>query len=153
MDNQIKLNQQLIVRNQIDELERALIENSKELDLVVGDSERFPLKHTFVEGLYIREISMAKDTFAIGKLQKHEHLWVLLSGKMTVTTESGSAEYIAPCYVKASAGEKKAVYAHEDSVFANIYPNPDNCTDLDKIENTWIAKDHAEYFEYKQLKE
>jgi hypothetical protein len=145
--------QELERRGQIEALESSLMDRSEELGLVIGDSEMFPLKHTFVNGLYIREMSMPKNHFAIGKLQKHEHLWMLLQGKLTVTTQSGSEEYVAPCYVKASPGEKKAVYAHEDSVFANIYPNPNNCTDLDEIENTWIAKDYAEYFEYKQLKE
>jgi hypothetical protein len=54
--------------------------------------------------------------------------------------------------VKAKPGEKKAVYAHEDSVFVNIYPNPDNKQDLEKIENTWIAKNYLEYEEFKKLK-
>lgn len=144
---------ELKVRAQIESLEAALMNHSEELGLVIGDSEMFPLKHSFVDGLYIREMSMPKDYFAIGKLQKHEHLWMLLKGKLTVTTQSGSAEYIAPCYVKAKPGEKKAVYAHEDSIFVNIYPNPDNNQDLEKIENTWIAKNYLEYEEFKKLKE
>jgi hypothetical protein len=144
---------ELKIRAQIEELDPALMSRSEELGLVVGDSEMFPLKHTFVDGLYIREMQMPKDHFAIGKLQKHEHLWMLLKGKLTVTTQSGSEEYVAPCYVKAKPGEKKAVYAHEDSVFVNIYPNPDNSQDLKKIENAWIAKNYLEYEEFKKLKE
>jgi len=145
--------QELETRDKIDAFEAALMNNQNELGLVVGDSDMFPLKHSFVDGLYIREMQMKKDHFAIGKLQKNEHLWMLLQGKLTVTTQSGSEEYIGPCYVKAKAGEKKAVYAHEDSVFVNIYPNPNNEQDLDKIENTWIAKNYLEYEKYKQLKE
>jgi len=145
--------QELETRSKIDALEAALMDNHNELGLVVGDSDMFPLKHSFVDGLYIREMQMKKDHFAIGKLQKNEHLWMLLQGKLTVTTQSGSEEYIGPCYVKAKAGEKKAVYAHEDSIFVNIYPNPNNEQDLDKIENTWIAKNYLEYEQYKQLKE
>jgi len=145
--------QELERRLQIEALESSLMDRSEELGLVIGDSEMFPLKHTFVDGLYIREMSMPKNHFAIGKLQKHEHLWMLLQGKLTVTTQSGSEEYVAPCYVKAKPGEKKAVYAHEDSIFVNIYPNPDNKQDLEKIENTWIAKNYLEYDEFKKLKE
>jgi hypothetical protein len=143
---------ELTIRDKIDALETALIEHSEELGLVVGDSEMFPLKHTFVDGLYIRELTMAKDTFAIGKLQKYEHLWILLKGRLTVTTISGTEDYEAPCYVKAKAGEKKAVVAHEDSVFINVYPNPNNEMDLESIENTWIAKNYLEYEKFKQLK-
>lgn len=143
----------LSIRASIDSLEAGLMSHSEELGLVVGDSDMFPLKHTFVDGLYIREMSMKKDHFAIGKLQKHEHLWVLLKGRLSVTTESGTGEYEAPCYVAAKPGEKKAVYALEDSIFVNIYPNPDNTKDLENIENKWIAKNYLEYESFKQLKE
>lgn len=144
--------QEIEMQHKIDALEAVLMDNKDELELVVGDSEMFPLKHSFVDGLYIREMEMKKDHFAIGKLQKHEHLWVLLKGHLTVTTQSGSEEYIAPCYVKAKPGEKKAVYAHEDSIFVNIYPNVDNTEDLEEIENKWIAKNYLEYEKFKQLK-
>lgn len=141
------------IRQTIDAVESFLMDNAAHPEVAIGDSDIFPLKHTFVDGLYIREMKMEKGSFAIGKLQKNEHLWMLLQGKLTVTTESSSEEYIGPCYVKAKPGEKKAVYAHEDSIFVNIYPNPDNTQDLEKIENTWIAKNYLEYEEFKKLKE
>ena len=144
---------ELSIRDKIEQLEAALMNHSEELNLVVGDSEMFPLKHTFVDGLYIREMEMKKDHFAIGKLQKREHLWMLLKGHLTVTTLNGTEDYIGPCYIKSAGGIKRAVYAHEDSIFVNIYPNPDNEEDLDKIENTWIAKNYLEYEEFKQLKQ
>jgi len=144
---------QIKVRDAIEAIESFLMDNSDNPEVAIGDSDIFPLKHTFVDGLYIREMKMEKGSFAIGKLQKNEHLWMLLQGKLTVTTQSSSEEYIGPCYVKANPGEKKAVYAHEDSIFVNIYPNPDNTEDLEKIENTWIAKNYLEYEEFKQLKE
>jgi hypothetical protein len=144
---------QVKVRQAIDAVESFLMNNASHSEVAIGDSDIFPLKHSFVDGLYIREMKMEKGSFAIGKLQKNEHLWMLLQGKLTVTTESSSEEYIGPCYVKAKPGEKKAVYAHEDSIFVNIYPNPDNTQDLEKIENTWIAKNYLEYEEFKKLKE
>ena len=69
---------QIELKDKIDALEQTLMNNKDELGLVIGDSDVFPLKHTFVNGLYIREIKMKAGTFAIGKLQKHEHLWMLL---------------------------------------------------------------------------
>ena len=47
---------ELSIRDKIEQLEAALMDNSEELNLVVGDSEMFPLKHTFVDGLYIHEM-------------------------------------------------------------------------------------------------
>lgn len=145
--------QEIEMQHKIDAFEAALMDNKEELELAIGDSEMFPLKHSFIDGLYVREMEMKKGYFAIGKLQKHEHLWMLLKGRLTVTTRSGSEEYVGPCYVKAKPGEKKAVYAHEDSIFVNIYPNIDNTTDLEAIENKWIAKNYLEYEKFKQLKQ
>ena len=57
--------QEIEMQHKIDALEAVLMDNKDELELVVGDSEMFPLKHTFVDGLYIREMEMKKDHFAI----------------------------------------------------------------------------------------
>ena len=55
--------QEIEMRHKIDALEAALMDNKDELELVVGDSEMFPLKHSFVDGLYIREMEIKKDHF------------------------------------------------------------------------------------------
>jgi hypothetical protein len=121
-------------------------------ELVIGDSEKFPLKHMFAHGVYVREMKMEKDTFVLGKIHQHDHIWFLLIGKLLVETEKGVEQYIAPCYVKASGGTQRLIRALEDSIFVNIYGNPNNNENLSDLENEIIAKNYLEYENNKQLK-
>ena len=71
-----------------------------------------------------------------------------MSGFLSVASETSSEDYEAPCYVEAPAGSKRVIYAHEDSVWVNIYPNPTNTEDLDKLEEQIIVKNYKEFEEY-----
>jgi hypothetical protein len=102
-------------RDTIIELQNHLMQFVDGENVVKGDSEVFPLKHTFTDGIYIRQMSMKKDSFVIGKIHKHNHVWFLLTGHIVVVDENDSVEHVAPCYVEAPAGSKRVIYANEDS--------------------------------------
>ena len=140
-----KQEQKLQKRSGIIELQNSLMEFVDGENIVKGDSEVFPLKHTFTDGIYIRQMSMKKDSAVIGKIHKNPHVWFLLSGVLSVATETSSEDYEAPCYVEAPAGSKRVIFAHEDSVWVNIYPNPTNTRDLDEIERTIIIENYDEF--------
>tara|TARA_R100001510_G_C7471564_1_gene87599 strand:- start:79 stop:528 length:450 start_codon:yes stop_codon:yes gene_type:complete len=132
-------------RDTIIELQNHLMQFVDGENVVKGDSEVFPLKHTFTDGIYIRQMSMEKDSFVIGKIHKHNHVWFLLTGHIVVVDENDSVEHIAPCYVEAPAGSKRVIYAHEDSVWVNVHANPTNTQDLEELESLIIAKDYNEF--------
>jgi hypothetical protein len=50
-------------------------------------------------------------------------------------------------------GAKRVLHAIEDSVFVNVYPNPDNITDIETLENLLTWKTYEEFKEYKLLNE
>jgi quercetin dioxygenase-like cupin family protein len=135
----------LAKKEEISKLEELLINNSKDLRIVVGDSEVFPLKHTFVDGVYIREMGMKADTFVISKIHNLKHAWFLMKGRLTVLTDEETKEYIAPCYVVAKPGAKRVIYAHEDSTFVTVHPNPNNEENLELIEPNLVSKSFDEY--------
>ena len=141
----IKKEQQLQKRNGIIELQNALMEFVDGENIVKGDSEVFPLKHTFTDGIYIRQMSMRKGSAVIGKIHRHNHVWFLLTGHISVADEHDTVEHIAPCYVEAPAGSKRVIYAHEDSIWVNIHANPTNTQDLEELEELIIAKDYEEF--------
>ena len=132
-------------RDTIIELQNHLMQFVDGENVVKGDSEVFPLKHTFTDGIYIRQMSMEKDSFVIGKIHKHNHVWFLLTGHIVVVDENDSVEHIAPCYVEAPAGSKRVIYAHEDSIWVNVHANPTNTRDLEELESLIIAKDYNEF--------
>tara|TARA_R110002167_G_scaffold51185_1_gene148307 strand:+ start:32 stop:487 length:456 start_codon:yes stop_codon:yes gene_type:complete len=139
-----KKSQQLQKRSDIVELQDSLMKLVDGDNVVKGDSDTFPLKHTFTDGIYIRQMSMRKDSFVIGKIHKHNHVWFLLSGEISVADENNTVDHIAPCYVEAPSGSKRMIYAHEDSVWVNIHANPTNTQDLEELEELIIAKDYEE---------
>jgi len=126
-----------------------LVDNADEISVVTHqDSLLFPLKHTFADGIYVRQMSMNADTVVVGAIHKHLHVWFLLTGNISVVTEDGLEDYVAPCYVVATPGTKRVIYANEDSIFVNIHKNPTNSQDIEFLEKEIVAKDFKEYEEY-----
>ena len=141
-----------LTRERISKLEEELLSNDHP-SIVKGNTDFFPLKHSFSEGVYIREMLMKKGGVVIGKLHKYSHTWFLMQGELTVATDEGTNEYIAPCYVNAPAGAKRVIYAVEDSVFINVHPNPKNITNIEELENMLTCKSYGAFDKYKQLKQ
>ncbi len=147
----------LIERSKILEFEKLLIENTDGKNIIsdkgnVVRCEEFPLKHSFADQIYIRQMNMKKDTLVVGAIHNHLHVWFLLTGSLTIVTETSSEDFIAPCYVISKPGAKRVIYAHEDSIFVNIHKNPDNIKDIDQLEATIVSKNYKEYEEYTNQK-
>tara|TARA_R100001082_G_scaffold102563_1_gene72764 strand:+ start:3125 stop:3598 length:474 start_codon:yes stop_codon:yes gene_type:complete len=144
-DNEISLSK----RDKILQLQNILVDNADEVNIVTHqDSHLFPLKHTFADEIYVRQMSMGAGTLVVGAIHKHLHVWFLLTGNIYVVTEDADEEYIAPCYVVASPGTKRVIYAKEDSIFVNVHKNPTNTQDIEQLEKNIVAKNFKEYEEY-----
>ena len=111
-------------------------------------SKNFPLKHTFADGIYVRQMDMKADSLVVGAIHNHLHIWFLLTGHLAVSTEDVIEEFIAPCYVVASPGSKRVIYAMEDSIFVNIHKNPENIKDIEKLEKEIVSLTFEEYEKY-----
>ncbi len=135
-------------RNKVMSLENKML-SSDNKNIVKGNSDTFPLTHSFSEGVYIREMSMLKGGIVIGKIHNKSHTWFLMKGKIKVATEDSVVTYSAPTYVNAKAGAKRVIAAIEDSVFVNVHPNPDNIKNTDELENVLTCKTYDEYINYK----
>ena len=108
-----------------------------------GDS--CPLKHTFVDGAYVREITMPKGLLATSKIHKVCHPYFILKGEVSVITEEGVVRLKAPYSGITPAGTKRILYVHEDTVWTTIHVTKE--TDLKKIEEEIIAKTFDEVLE------
>ena len=139
--------QQKKFRDQIEDLENSLLQ-SDDNRVAKGNSDMFPLKHYFVEGLYIREMFIKKNSFIIGKIHKQDHVWFLLKGKLLITTENDEKEIEAPFFSTSLAGTKKVGHALEDSIFINIHPNTSNEKDIDIIEKNIVVKNYKDYSKF-----
>lgn len=117
-------------------------------DPIVTDSKQIPIRHFFMDGVYVREMTMYKGTAVIGAIHKHLHMCFLLKGHLSVASKSGVNEYIAPCFIIAEPGEKRVLYSHEDSIWYNTHKNVDNTEDVKKLEKQIVATSYEEYNEY-----
>jgi len=141
-------------REKILALEKSLINISDGVNVegdgnkIVRDGNIAPIKHTFADGVYIRQMDMKKDTVVVGAIHKHLHVWFLLIGDVTIATEDTTEDYIAPCYIVSTPGVKRVIYSNEDSIFVNIHKNPTNTKDLDKLEKEIVALNYEEYQKY-----
>ena len=116
----------------------------KELPGAVGE-DFFPLKHSFSEGLYVREILFPKGMFIVGKLHKGSYFSSMISGDISVLTETGMKRLKGAHPSIAPPKVKRFGYTHEDTVWVTVHPNPDNITDIDKLED--MIHDKEEYYE------
>ena len=136
-------------RETVTSLERQMLDSDNPL-VIKGNSDSFPLTHSFSDGVYIREMSMLEGGIVIGKIHNRSHTWFLMKGKLKIANEDGVVTYSAPTYVNANSGAKRVIIALEDSVFVNVHPNPDNITNIDELERILTCET---YTQYKQLKE
>jgi hypothetical protein len=84
-------------------------------------------------------------TFLIGKVHKQDHVWMLMSGSLIITTEDGIKEIKGPVYGTADKGTKRIAYVKEDCVFVNVMINVDNTKDIDLIESRAAVDTFEEY--------
>lgn len=110
-----------------------------------GDSDVCPLKHTFSDGIYVREISIPKGMYIVGKLHKHSHPNFLLSGTVDVVTEFGKERLTGPLSMISKAGTKRALFAVTPLVWVTVHENPTNTQDLAELEKLIIADSYEEY--------
>ena len=105
-------------------------------------------KHSFAEGIYIREMRMKKGQLGFSAIHKHSYGFFLLSGILASSKEDGVEEFIGPCYIISPQGAKRIVYAIEDCVITTVHANPTNTEDLDKLASINIVFTWEEYNEY-----
>lgn len=117
------------------------------LQNVLSDLEQLNLEpvHHFSKGLYARELFLPAGSIVVGKIHKHEHLNVIMKGKVTVTTPYGTEDLEAPLIFESKPDTKRAVYAHEDTIWITFHPTEE--TDLSIIEDQIILKDYSDRLE------
>jgi len=102
-----------------------------------------PLKHSFADGCYIREVFNPKGELLVTKIHKVTHPFFLMKGDMSILMEDGIKRIRAPHYGITPAGTKRIIYCHQDCVFVTVHVT--ELTDIAKIEEEVIAKDFDEF--------
>ena len=104
------------------------------------DSDKLnPVKHSFADGCYIREIFNPAGELLVTAIHKKEHAFFLMQGEMSILTEDGIKHLKAPHHGITKPGTKRIIYTHSDCIFITVHATEE--TDVAKIEEQVIAKD------------
>ena len=106
----------------------------------------FPLRHFFAPGVYARELTIPAGTALTGQIHKYVTLNILSQGEMSVLTHEGVKRVSAPFTIVSPPGTKRAAIAHTKCVWTTIHGTDE--TDLEKIEEHFIAQTEQEYLEF-----
>ena len=98
-----------------------------------------PVKESFADGCYIREVFNPAKELIITKIHKKQHPFFLLSGEMSILTEDGIKHLKAPYHGITEPGTKRVIYTHTDCVFVTVHATDKKNTK--EIEEEVIAKD------------
>lgn len=112
------------------------------------DQLKLHVEHKFAPGVYTRTLYIPKGTVLTGRIHKHEHFNVVLTGTIEVLTEDGYRKVTAPAMFKSPAGVKRAGFAHEDTIWTTIHANPTDERNIEKLEEMLTVTSYEELKEY-----
>ena len=149
LDNTIALS----YKEKVKEIEDYLVSVADGVNVVGNNKELiypdfWEYKHSFANGIYVREMRMKKGQLGFSAIHKHSYAFFLLSGVLASSKEDGVEEFVAPCYIMSPQGAKRIVYAIEDCVIVTIHANPTNTEDLDEIAKTNVVFTWDEYNDF-----
>lgn len=121
---------------------RAQIRNLKNQMLATGKNEAEQPEHTLIDGVYTRTLRIPKGQVLIGKIHKKECVNIVAKGDISILTEHGSGRVKAGHVAVSGPGIQKIGYAHEDTIFINVFRTDE--TDISKIEQEIASEDDSE---------
>lgn len=112
------------IRKSIRKFTRFLMELPDQID--------FPVEHTLIDGVYTRTLFIPKGSFLVGKIHLKECVNIVAKGDISILTETGMGRFQAGYIAVSKPGIQKLGYAHEDTVFVNVFRTDE--TNIEKIE-------------------
>jgi len=112
------------------------------LDLPSGAQREFDVTHTLIDGVYTRTLLIPKSSLLIGQIHLKECVNIVAKGDISVLTETGMGRFQAGHVAVSAPGIQKVGYAHEDTVFINVFRTDE--TEIEKIEAEIATTEYAE---------
>ena len=119
------------MHSKVHDLQKAMIEHLTPVEL--------DTKHRFHGGMYLREVFRPADFLIVGKVHKKEHFYIVLTGTVVITTDTGVMEVTGPYIFDSKPGTKRAVYAKTDATCITIHRVESNT--IEDVENELVEDD------------
>ncbi len=131
-EDALSLVKETVTPEQVEALEARMLEMPQ---------EEAPVKHHFCNGVYVREVTLPKGSFAIGHAHRADCLNVVLSGSVSVLIEGRVRQISAGDVFVGKAFDRKVGYVRETSVWQTVHATPE--TELEKLEEALVCKSEA----------
>ena len=106
--------------------------------------------HYFADGMYLRSLYIPEGVVCVGEVHKHSHFTILAEGKSKIVSQDGDLEVEAPFVFISTPHAKRSVYAITDCTWITVHLNPDNCQDIEEVENRHVIRDEQELLEVRK---
>ena len=123
-----------------EQIERLQLEASK-----MPQAEGMVTEHYFSNGMYSRKLFRKAGTLIVGKVHKHDHLFICAMGEIIAWTENGMKKLGPGDIIESKAGTKRVTLATVDSIGITVHKT--DKTDLDEIELEMIEPDENALFD------
>jgi hypothetical protein len=135
----------LAVKTQIENLQNELLK-MPQADIVT--------EHTFLPGVYERKITVPPWTVLTGAEHKTDYKIRLEKGTIAVNVEDTVKLMTAPMEFEAKAGAQRVGRVFEEEVvWVDVYENPDNCQDIETLENRFYVVPECGLYENRRILE
>jgi hypothetical protein len=125
-------------------IEDIILDLESREDLLVEAS----LKHYRGDNLYVREAHFSKESVAIGRVHKYDHVFILIKGRVTLWSKEGRTTYTAPTIIESKSGTQRVAYFREDSICMNIHGCIDDEFSNESAEEMFTVKSQRDYLEF-----
>lgn len=123
-----------------EQIERLQLEVSK-----MPQADGMVTEHFFSNGMYSRKLFRKAGTLIVGKVHKHDHLFICAMGEIIAWTENGMKKLGPGDIIESKAGTKRVTLATVDSIGITVHKT--DKTDLDEIESEMIEPDENALFD------
>lgn len=102
-------------------------------------------RHHFADGVYIREMFIPAGVLLTGAIHRTQHLSVMCRGDISILSVAGLKRFSGETVmVPTVPGVKRVGFAHADTVWIDVHPNPDNERDLQKLWDRFYHNERPE---------
>jgi len=110
--------------------------------------DELPLQHYKGDNLYVREAHYPKGAIVVGRVHKYNHVFILVTGKVTIWTEEGRRTLTAPAVIETPTGTQRVGYFHANSMCINCHGhNEEHIEDNKEFFTTETKKQYLEFKE------
>ena len=130
-----------LIREKIKDLERSLIDAGS---ITPDEADAKYVEHFYAPNTYARKMVIPAGMCVVGKIHRHAHLNILVTGACRVVTEFGEDDIEGLKIWTSEPGTKRALVADTDLVWITVHHNPTGTEDPSTIEDYVISKTYKE---------